>query len=81
MDVQKSIAKTCNYLYNFHNLCAIWRKKKKKSYEELTDQKGIKYLHFNKNPQLGFDFEFDIFLPLNSKSDANLMLSFDDEKL
>ena len=49
-----------------------------KEYEELTDSNGKKYLHFKKSPELGFDFEFDIYFPTNIADDANLLLSFYD---
>ena len=49
------------------------------TYQIVTDNDGIKYLHFLKNPKLGFDFEFDIYIPENTRIDANLLLSFYDK--
>ena len=49
------------------------------SYQIVTDNDGIKHLHFLKNPKLGFDFEFDIYIPENTRIDANLLLSFYDK--
>lgn len=40
---------------------------------------GKKCIHFSKNPDLGFDFDFDIYLPTNIREDANLLLSFCDK--
>ena len=49
-----------------------------KTYEELTDSTGKRYLHFSRSPELGFDFEFDIYLPANTKNNSNLLLSLYD---
>ena len=48
------------------------------NYQIVTDKDGRKHLHFFKNPSLGFDFEFDIYIPENIRNDANLLLSFYD---
>ena len=49
------------------------------TYQIVTDNDGRKHLHFFKNPKLGFDFEFDIYIPENTRIDANLLLSFYDK--
>ena len=49
------------------------------NYQIVTDKDGRKHLHFFKNPSLGFDFEFDIYLPENTRENANLLLSFYDK--
>lgn len=49
------------------------------TYQIVTDNDGRKHLHFFKNPKLGFDFEFDIYIPENIRIDANLLLSFYDK--
>lgn len=49
------------------------------TYQIVTDKDGRKHLHFFKNPSLGFDFEFDIYIPENTRIDANLLLSFYDK--
>ena len=49
------------------------------NYQIVTDKDGRKHLHFFKNPSLGFDFEFDIYIPENTRIDANLLLSFYDK--
>ena len=45
-------------------------------YQMENNRNGRKHIHFLKNPNLGFDFEFDIYLPENTRPDANLLLSF-----
>lgn len=49
------------------------------NYQIVTNKDGRKHLHFLKNPSLGFDFEFDIYLPENIRENANLLLSFYDK--
>lgn len=48
-------------------------------YKIESNKEGKKYIHFYKNPSLGFDFEFDIYLPENIRENANLLLSFYDK--
>lgn len=48
-------------------------------YQIESDKDSRKYIHFHKNPSLGFDFEFDIYLPENIRENANLVLSFYDK--
>ena len=48
-------------------------------YQMENNRNGRKHIHFFKNPNLGFDFEFDIYLPENTRPDANLLLSFYDK--
>lgn len=48
-------------------------------YQIESDEDGKKHIHFYKNPSLGFDFDFDIYLPENVRENANLLLSFYDK--
>lgn len=48
-------------------------------YQMENNRNGRKHIHFFKNPNFGFDFEFDIYLPENTRPDANLLLSFYDK--
>lgn len=50
-----------------------------RTYEIKIEKDGRKHLHFFKNPSLGFDFEFDIYIPEDTRMNANLLLSFYDK--
>lgn len=46
---------------------------------KITKEKGYKKVHVPKNPKLGFDFEFDMYVPSDSRENANLVLNYSKE--
>ena len=46
-----------------------------KNYQIEIDQNGRQHIHFFRNPSMGYDFEFSIHLPENTRIDANILLS------
>lgn len=48
-------------------------------YEIIPSKDGYYSIKFSRNPKLGFDFDFQIYVPETVREDANILLSFSKE--
>lgn len=46
---------------------------------QVTREKGYKKIHVSKNPELEFDFEFDMYVPIDCRANSNILFNYSKE--